>query len=273
MISVHRRYESTGPDSGVRAMQDELLDEEIRHGITAGELVVHYQPMVRLDGGAVLGVEALVRWEHPHRGLLPPAEFIAAAERSGAIVDLGQVVLDASCNQLGQWRRAGRDVHMSVNLSGRQLADPDLPDRVAASMSSASVPAGRLWLEVTETSLVQDLDRATGVLHRLDALGAMVSIDDFGTGWASLTYLREFPVHALKIDRVFVDGLSSGPRDAAIVSSMISLGRELDLSVVAEGIETAEQRDRLLELGCAYGQGYFFGRPVAGAQIDLDVGS
>jgi PAS domain S-box-containing protein len=256
LLSVHRPVED-----GADTTAEVDLDRELRAAVERDEFVVHYQPMVRLRDGRPLGVEALVRWQHPDRGLLPPAAFIGAAERSGAIVEIGQKVLEQACHQHRVWAEAGHDLHVAVNLSGRQLADATLPDRVGAVLAETGMPRGRLWLEVTETSLVDDLDRAADVLRRLDGLGAFVSIDDFGTGWASLTYLREFPVHSLKIDRVFVHGLGVSARDTAIVSSMLSLGRDLDLAVVAEGIETGAQRDRLVELGCELGQGFHFGRP------------
>ena len=248
------------------------LDNDIRRGMAGNEFTVHYQPVVRLDDVSWSGVEALVRWEHPDRGLLAPAAFIDAAERSGSILDLGQIVLDEAAGQWATWDRAGLDLHMAVNLSGRQLSDPSFVDHLGAAMANLAIPPGALWLEVTETSLVEDLDQATKVLRRLTELGAHVSIDDFGTGWASLTYLREFPVHALKIDRVFVNGMGRGSTDTAIVSSILSLGAELGLSVIAEGIETEEQLDRLRRLGCELGQGYLFGRPLPPDELVPSVG-
>jgi PAS domain S-box-containing protein len=245
------------------------LEPEIRRGIEQGEFVLHYQPVVRLDDGLWQGAEALVRWQHPDLGLLPPSEFIDAAERSGAIVELGQVVLDEASAQWARWRDAGHDLHVAVNLSGRQIADPNVVDRIAGVMDASSMPDGALRLEVTETSLVEDLDQATKVLARLTELGAHISIDDFGTGWASLTYLREFPVHSLKIDRVFVAGLGTSATDAAICSSIISLGDELDLQVVAEGIETVEQADHLRSIGCRFGQGYLFTRPQPADALEV----
>ena len=246
------------------------LDEGIRNAVTSGELVVHYQPVVWLDDGAIGGVEALVRWQHPVRGLLSPAEFVPEAERSGGIIDIGRVVLRHACEQARRWREQGHDLHVAVNLSARQLTDDKLVVDLAAIMRETATPPDRLWLEVTETSLVNDLDMATAVLQQLDTIGARVAIDDFGTGWASLTYLREFTVHALKIDRGFVRGLGTGTRDDAIVSSTISLARELDIAVIAEGIESEVQRSRLRDLGCVIGQGYLFGRPAPADTIDLD---
>lgn len=262
---------SAGLLGGDDRERPEELDKEIRGGIRRGEFTVHYQPVVHLESTSCTGVEALVRWQHPTRGLLLPGAFIAAAERSGAIVELGELVLNTACRQAQLWRRAGHDVHLSVNLSARQLSDEHLPERLAGVMAVTSMPAGKLWLEVTETALVNDIVQARAVLREIDELGARISIDDFGTGWASLTYLREFPVRLLKIDGTFVQGLGESASDAAIVRSIISLGRELKLAVVAEGIETVEQRDQLLHLGCELGQGYLFGRPQPPEELDLSV--
>lgn len=268
-ISVNRLADDLGDSIDTASAIDEALDAEIRRGVDNDEFTVLYQPIVDLGDRRPSGVEALVRWVHPERGVLEPGSFIATAERSGAIVPLGEVVLAAACRQAQAWRRAGHDLDVAVNLSARQLADEDLPGRLSDLMATTSMPRGKLWLEVTETSLVEDLDRATAILHEIDEIGACVAIDDFGTGWASLTYLRQFPVHEVKIDRSFVAGLGGCARDAAIVSSMISLGHELDVRVVAEGIETMAQHRALHDLGCELGQGYLFGRPQPPEKLDL----
>jgi PAS domain S-box-containing protein len=272
VVSVNRAVEhETSTRAGFGTRQDHELDIELRAGIDRGEFVVHYQPVVWLETGVVGGLEALVRWQHPTRGLLPPAEFIGVAEWSGAIVEIGLSVLEQSCRQVAAWHAQGHSLHLAVNLSARQLADETFTERLRQVIEETSMPAESLWLEVTETALVQDLDQATAALRRIDELGARVSIDDFGTGWASLTYLREFPVHALKIDRVFVAGLGTGSRDETIVGSIVSLGRELGVGVVAEGIETVEQGATLRALGCEVGQGYLFGRPEPAAVIEHDL--
>ncbi|HWM19884.1 MAG TPA: EAL domain-containing protein, partial [Ilumatobacteraceae bacterium] len=175
---------------------------------------------------------------------------------------LGEIVLEKACAQAQLWRDEGLDLYLSVNMSARQLADECLPTRLAGIVTRTDTGPGQLWLEITETALVEDLDQARKALRQIDELGVRVSIDDFGTGWASLTYLREFPVHALKIDRLFVNGLGNESSDLAIVKSILALGRELGLDVIAEGIETLDQRAILCELGCETGQGYFFGRPT-----------
>jgi EAL domain-containing protein (putative c-di-GMP-specific phosphodiesterase class I) len=247
------------PRTGRRV--DPTVAEQIQQATTNSEFIVHYQPVVRLADQAVVGIEALARWQHPKRGLLPPDEFIDDAERSGHIIELGQNVLQIACTQAKAWHDLGDDLYLAVNLSCVQLFDDQLPDRLADTLAATRLPADKLWLEITETSLVQDLDKATRSLHAIRDLGVSISIDDFGTGWASLTYLRQFPVNALKIDRLFVAGLGLRTRDAAIAHSIISLANELGIAVVAEGIETTEQAAALVELGCIFGQGFLFGRP------------
>jgi PAS domain S-box-containing protein len=247
--------------SAAAPLGSEALCYELRRGLDRDEFIVYYQPIVRLDDGTPIGVEALVRWNHPTRGLLLPDQFIEAAERSGVICELGEVVLQKACLQAERWRAAGLKLYLSVNVSARQLADGG-PARLVHIMTLTGMQPSDMWIEITETALVEDLDQARTGLRQLDELGVHVSIDDFGTGWASLTYLHEFPVRALKIDRVFVHGLGTSSCDLAIVKSIIGLGRELGLDVVAEGIETLDQRALLYQLGCEKGQGYFFGGPA-----------
>ena len=237
-------------------------EHEIRRAIDRGEIVVHYQPVVNLVDGSIVAVEALARWEHPGRGMLAPNLFIPAAERSGLIGALGEAILEQSCEQVARWRRAGRDLALSVNLSAHQLRDGCLPTRLAAILDRTGMDPRQLWLEITETALVDDRDHAGAGLWKIHELGPRLAIDDFGTGWGSLTYLCQFPIDALKIDRSFVGRLEARV-NVAIVKSVITLGQELELHVVAEGIETAEQRDHLIEFGCTEGQGFLFGRPAA----------
>jgi PAS domain S-box-containing protein len=267
-ISVNRRIsdESISED---RPSGSAALSQEIRRGLDRDEFIVHYQPIVSLDDGTAIGVEALVRWNHPTRGLLLPDAFIDAAEQSELICDLGELVLRKACLQAQRWRGAGLKLYLSVNVSARQLADESLPARLAHIMRMTGMQPAQMWIEITETTLVQDLDQARTGLRQIDELGVHISIDDFGTGWASLTYLREFPVRALKIDRVFVHGLDSPSCDLAIVKSIIGLGRELGLDIVAEGIETLNQRAVLYQLGCEKGQGYFFGAPGPAEELFL----
>lgn len=259
IVSVNR---PGGDRATTREAQESFDDDAIRLGLANDEFELYFQPVVSLEDGTVVAREALVRWNHPTRGLLAPDAFIAAAERSGAIVELGSVVFEKACLHAAEWLRAGHDIDLAINLSGRQLSDPWLIEHMEAVLMTSGLDASNLWLEVTETSLVEEVERASEVLHRLADLGVGISIDDFGTGWASLTYLRSFPVHALKIDRSFIAGLGHNANDTAIVRSILALGADLDLFVIAEGIETAAQRDALQQMGCTMGQGYLYGRPA-----------
>jgi PAS domain S-box-containing protein len=269
MVWVNRRHEAVPADpSGALPPAAGVDPRDITLGLERGEFVVHYQPVVRLDGTGWGGVEALVRWDHPELGLLSPAEFLPMADRSAHLVDLGHVVLAQACAQWSRWQQAGLDLHVTVNLSGSQLAEDDLPDRVEALMAAASMPPGALWLEVTESALVEDLHGGPDRLQGLAELGAFILLDDFGTGWASLAYLRDAPVHGLKIDRRFVAGLGSDAHDAAVVGSIVSLGLELRRAVIAEGVETIAQVQHLRRLGCELGQGFLFGRPQPAQDLE-----
>ncbi|MFC3686965.1 putative bifunctional diguanylate cyclase/phosphodiesterase [Aquipuribacter hungaricus] len=252
------------PEEQVVAVDHLRLLGELRRGIQEGQLRLHYQPLVHLDGRASTAVEALVRWQHPERGLLPPGVFIEAAERSGLVHALGRWVLDAALAQVAVWDRTeglGR-VQVSVNLSTRQLTDPSLPADVGTALRRHGVDPGQLVLEVTETALMVDPDAARTTLLALRELGVGIAVDDFGTGYASLTYLQQFPVDELKIDRSFVAGLGRSDADDAIVASCVQLAHGLGLSAVAEGVEGAGQLEALRRLGCDYVQGYHLGRPM-----------
>lgn len=248
--------------SGAAADRLRLLGE-LRRGIAAGQLRLHHQPQVRLDSGPT-GVEALVRWQHPVRGLLPPSEFIDLAEQSGLVRDLGAWVLDAAVDQAARWARDPRSVTLavSVNLSARQLSDPGLVPAVTDVLARHALPAHLLVLEVTETALVADPGTAAATLATLKALGVGIAVDDFGTGYASLTYLQRFPVDELKIDRSFVAGLGVDAGDAAIVRACVQLAHAVGVRAVAEGVETEEQRRILAEIGCDVVQGFLYSRPL-----------
>jgi PAS domain S-box-containing protein len=269
VVSVNRRAPQDGDGVPDDAADDAALAAAIVRGIDRDEFEVVYQPIVRLSDRATTGVEALVRWDHPTRGRLSPVAFIGAAERTGVFVELGAHVLRRAGSQLGRWRAAGHDIHLAVNLSARQLADERISEDVARAMFGHRFGPDVLWLEVTESALVEDLDVAATRLHELRDLGARISIDDFGTGWASLTYLHRFPIDALKVDSVFVKGLGEKPSATAIVRSIVSLGQELDMAVVAEGIETEQQLRALRSLGCSVGQGYLFAEPGSASAIRL----
>jgi diguanylate cyclase (GGDEF)-like protein/PAS domain S-box-containing protein len=247
-----------------RARRRLAMHSSMCRAVERDEFRLYYQPNVTLDSGEVEGVEALVRWQHPGRGLLEPREFIALAEETGLIVPIGTYVLREACRQAERWRTAGPDggpLHMSINLSARQFARPSLPGLVADVLAETGADPASICFEITESALMEDVESTTAALRDLKALGVGLAIDDFGTGYASLTYLKRFPVDKVKVDRAFVDGLLGDEEDAAIVAAVVNLAHSLDLRAVAEGVETAEQAARLRELGCDLGQGFYFGEP------------
>ncbi len=246
---------------------------ELRHGLERGEIVPYYQPIVDLATGQLTGFEVLARWRHPDRGLLGPDQFLPMAEETGLIGDLGESILRASLAQLGRWQATVPSlskVSISVNVSVRQLVDTKFNDVVAEALAETGVQADSLWLEITETALMSDVKAATVALRNLRSLGLHLSVDDFGTGYSSLTYLKRFPVEAIKVDRQFVKGLGIDPEDTTIVEAVVNLGRSLGLMVVAEGVETPLQLTRLRETGCDRAQGYLFGRPRPAALIEAE---
>ncbi len=210
---------------------------ELRRAIDHQQLVVHYQPKVDAQSGRVLGVEALVRWQHPEHGLVPPDEFIPLAERTGLIGPLTHYVLDAALRQCRAWQHAGHELSVAVNVSARRLLDLEFPDEVATLLARWEVPARLLVVEITESTIMADPTRALEILSRLHDMGVQLAIDDFGTGYSSMAYLKNLPVHELKIDRSFVTHMTSNTSDAVIVRSTVDLGRNLGLRVVAEGVE------------------------------------
>ena len=239
------------------------LAGELRRALEQEELVVHYQPKADLQTGRIVGVEALVRWIHPERGFIPPDRFIGIAERTGLIKPLSRYVLRAAIDQCAAWAAEGLDLHVAVNLTIPDLLDLDLPDRIAALLADAGVPADRLELEVTESTILADPFRVRHVIDRLNELGIGLAIDDFGTGYSSLAYLKQLPVQTIKIDRSFVMDMLESESDAAIVRSTIDLARNLGLRVVAEGVETEAMWDALREQGCTLAQGYLISKPVS----------
>jgi diguanylate cyclase (GGDEF)-like protein len=245
---------------------------ELRRALRNKELLLHYQPKIDVASNEVHGVEALVRWQHPEHGLLPPSEFIPMAEHTGLIRPLTEYVLSAALGQCRQWQEAGLDLTVSVNLSTRSLLDPNLPDIVTRLLASRAVPPSLLELEITESTIMMDPDHAIDVLRRLDAMGVALSIDDFGTGHSSLAYLRQLPVKELKIDRTFVANMTSNPGDAFIVRSAIDLSHHLGLRVVAEGVEDQDTLVALADLECNLAQGYQISRPVAAEELEQWLG-
>jgi EAL domain-containing protein (putative c-di-GMP-specific phosphodiesterase class I) len=226
---------------------------------------VAYQPIVRLPDRSVASVEALVRWTHPQRGPIAPTEFIAVAEDSGLIVELGEFVLRTACAQVAAWRP---DLRLTVNVSARQMALTGMPGAVGSALRETGLAPERLGLEITEGLLLEEGPATSETLHALRRLGVRLMLDDFGTGYSSLSYLRRYPIDALKVDRAFVDDLGpDGRGDAAIVEAIIGMARALGLAVVPEGVETEGQLARLIELGCEYAQGFHLGRPAAADQL------
>jgi diguanylate cyclase (GGDEF)-like protein/PAS domain S-box-containing protein len=267
-----RTYELFGTDLRERAMGRLSIEQALRRGLERGELRAYYQPIIDLTTGQIDGVEALVRWDRPDHGVVPPAEFIGIAEETGLIVPLGEWVLDEACQQVATWREElSRDLRVSVNLSALQLAHPQTPGVAEAAIQRTHLPPEALCLEVTETVLLEETAIHRSAIGSLQALGVDLAVDDFGVGYSSLLALKRMPVGTLKIDRAFVQGLTRDLQDDAIVAAVIQLGRALGIRVVAEGVETPEQLAFLRERGCTHAQGYLFSRPqpadVCGALI------
>ena len=241
------------------------LDHDLRRALEQKEFRLHYQPIVLLETVEVLGLEALLRWEHPERGLVPPAEFIPLAEETRLIIPIGRWVLEEACRQVRAWQaQFGADVPVNVNLSGKQLSQRDLVDQITQILQEFSLDGRSLKLEITESMIMEDIESVITTLRQLKALGIQSSMDDFGTGYSSLSYLHRLPIDVIKIDRSFVSGSRSGVEKPEVVRTIITLARDLGMDVVAEGIETAEQLAQLRALGCKYGQGYLFSKPLNG---------
>ena len=256
------------PAMQAQALARTELEKDIRRGLDCQEFVLHYQVQVDVRG-SVLGAEALVRWQHPVRGLVPPGLFIGLAEETGLILQLGQWVLQQACQQLQQWASQSEtaDWTMAVNVSSLQFAQDDLVKCVTRAIRQSGINPTRLKLELTESMLVGDVQDVIAKMRSLKALGVSFSLDDFGTGYSSLSYLKRLPMDQLKIDQSFVRDLQDDPDDAVISQAIVSLGHSLGMQVIAEGVETAGQRDYLAAIGCDAFQGYFFGRPVAAADL------
>ena len=256
-----------------RAKEHMRLETELRTALAVGELELHYQPKISLRSGRIVGAEALLRWRHPERGMIPPGVFIPLAEETGLILDIGAWVLEEACRQLRAWANAGLDMPpVAVNLSARQF-DAHLPSRVQAVLARHKVEPGQLMLEITESLLVKGADAVVSIMNELVAMGMALALDDFGTGYSSLAYLKRFPISTLKIDRSFVVGLPHEQNDCAIARAIVTMGQQLRQEIVAEGVETAEQMAFLRDLGCDQLQGWLFSPAVTAqefAQMHID---
>lgn len=267
-------YQFFKPDMNVRAVERQSLENGLRDAMERREFVLHYQPKMNLETVAIIGVEALIRWHHPQRGLVPPAQFIPIAEECGFIVPIGRWVLREACHQARAWQDAGlRPMRIAVNVSAVELRANDFVAGVQDILTESGLDPRYLELELTETFLLQDSKATAAVLHALKGMGVQIALDDFGTGYSSLSYLKRFPIDTLKIDRSFVRDLTTDADDASIVSAVISMGKSLHMGVVAEGVETREQLAFLQEQSCPEGQGYYFSRPVVAEEFTQLLGA
>jgi EAL domain-containing protein (putative c-di-GMP-specific phosphodiesterase class I) len=262
--------------SMLAAAEDRLqLEGDLRRALDRNQFELHYQPIVALADGRINGFEALLRWYHPDRGLISPAEFIPLAEETGLIVSIGRWVLSEACRQMQAWTDEfpnRSDVVISVNLSARQCMHPDLLRDVAAVLAATGLAPARLKLEVTETIVLENSDAVAQVLHQLRELGVQLGLDDFGMGYSALSYLQRFPFQTIKIDRAFVTGMAEGG-NVEIIRAIVSMAAGLAMDVTAEGIETAAQLARLQDLACGFGQGYYFHKPFTRADAQALLAS
>jgi diguanylate cyclase (GGDEF)-like protein len=249
------------------------LERQMRAALDTGVIVPFFQPLVTLPEGQVEGFEALARWPR-HEGSIPPAEFIPVAEESGLIIALGASILDQACMHLAEWRRTlpgAENAYVAVNMSTRQILDAEMVQTVASVLDRWNLPGEALWLEITESVMIEDTAETQQVLNAICGLGVRLSVDDFGTGYSSLSYLKKYPISKVKIDKSFVDGLDEADADHSLVAAIIAMAAALDLTTTAEGVERARQADRLFELGCVSAQGYRFARAVPAADVAATV--
>ena len=262
------QFQFASPELNARSYEKLTLGLQLRGAAQRGELRLHYQPKLDVASNRIVGAEALVRWQHPDRGLVPPAQFIALAEEIGLIGAIGDWVLDRACHDAAEWARNGLgEIKIAVNVAKPQFLTGDLYGALRQVLLHSGLSARQLVIELTESMLMNDAPASLALMHELKALGVALSIDDFGTGYSSLSYLKRFPIDELKIDRSFVMDLPGGKTDTAIVRTVIDLGHSLDMAVTAEGVETIEQLDCLKQLGCDIYQGFLFSRPVPLAEF------
>jgi EAL domain-containing protein (putative c-di-GMP-specific phosphodiesterase class I) len=265
------RYQIFEPAMHDTALKRLELKADLQRAVDNEELVLHYQPVIELETGRIEGFEALVRWEHPVRGMVPPLDFIPLAEETGLIVPIGNWVLREACRraiELQERFPTDPPLHMAVNLSARQLQRPEVVSDVGLALMETGLEPSHLVLEITESVMMQDVELSTQRLTELKELGVKLAVDDFGTGYSSLNYIRRFPVDILKVDKSFVDGVTGGGEESALAAAIIELASILRLRPVAEGIERADQLEKLLALSCDLGQGYYFARPLPPDAVD-----
>ena len=261
-------YQLYAPAMNARALERLALENMLRKALSQEELVLHYQPIIDSESRSIDSVEALIRWNHPELGMLLPAHFISVAEVSGLIIPIGQWVLRAACKQIRSWQRKHEGITVSVNLSARQFQQPDLVDQIRAALDDSGIEPWRLQIEITESNAMQNAENSIYTLRELKSLGVRIAMDDFGTGYSSLSYLKRFPIDTLKLDRTFINDVTTDPSDAAIVSAVIVMSHSLSLKVVAEGVETEEQLAFLTKQNCDLIQGFFFSAPMSADELE-----
>jgi EAL domain-containing protein (putative c-di-GMP-specific phosphodiesterase class I) len=266
------RYEVFDAGMRARAVTRLQVENELRRALDREELQLYYQPIHGLGDDRISGCEALVRWEHPERGLVGPDQFIPVAEESGLIIPLGAWVLQRACRQLARWRRSvpgAEDLRITINLSASQVTRPDIVETVADAIAEAGLEPNDIGLEITERVLIEDEQTTADTLRRLQRLGVRLVIDDFGTGYSSLSYLKRYPIEVLKIDRSFVDGIADEESgDLAIVTAIVRMASALGVEVIPEGVETEAQLQALRDLGCQYAQGFLLDRPLPPDELE-----
>jgi EAL domain-containing protein (putative c-di-GMP-specific phosphodiesterase class I) len=261
-------YKFFGSEMNVRAVERQSIEEDLRSALDRNEFTLHYQPKINLKTGEISGIEALIRWNHPRRGMIPPLQFIPIAEDCGLIVPIGAWVLREACTQARAWAVAGLPpMTMAVNVSAIQFRSKDFLERMFAIIGETGMDARSLEIEITESVLVKHAEVATVILRAIRDIGVRVSVDDFGTGYSSLSYLRKFPLDSIKIDQSFVRQITPKPEDAGIVSAIISMGHGLNLRVIAEGVETDEDLAFLKAHHCDEAQGFLFTRPLPAEKL------
>jgi len=257
------------PAMNEESLERVRIESALRNALERDEFVLYYQPQLDMKTGKICGMEALIRWQHPELGMVPPGRFVSIAEETGLIVPIGAWVMRTACAQNKAWQDAGFDkLRVAVNLSARQFSAPDLIEGLERVLADTGLEPKYLEIELTESLFMSDVTPAVELLHRMKALGVNLSIDDFGTGYSSLSYLSRFPIDVLKIDRSFVADITRDANDEAIVTSIIALAHNLKLAVIAEGVETGEQLDYLRRHGCDEMQGYYFSRPLPAADFE-----